>query len=446
MNSADVVKAEKVKKFWDAYRSCVEAHHIPPQRSGYYVRWVQEFVDFQPEIRLRERSAADIERFLKFLGEQAGAADWQVKQASYALRLLYEQFLQAHHPDSPAQSGGTPGTLAFRDRVLPGEAERRHGALLQQLRTEVRERHYSYKTETAYLEWVRRFLAFHQYADPRQLTPASAIKEYLDYLAGVRYVSASTQNQALNALVFFHGQALRVPVGELGDFQRAKRPRRLPEVLTRNEVQALLDQLAGTTKLMALLMYGGGLRLSECQQLRVKDVDLERCQILVRDGKGQKDRVTILPEKAVVLLQEHLASVKAQHERDLAAGHGGVFIWPALLRKYPSAAKDWGWQFVFPAKTFSTDPRSGAVRRHHQHESLLQKAMKAAARKAGLVRPVGCHTLRHSFATHLLESGSDIRTVQELLGHANVETTMIYTHVLNRPGVAPVKSPLDTAG
>jgi len=230
---------------------------------------------------------------------------------------------------------------------------------------------------------VRRFLAFHQYADPRQLTPATAIKECLDYLAGVRYVSASTQNQALDALVFFYGQALRVPVGELGDFQRAKRPRRQPAVLTRTEVQALLDQLTGTPKLVALLMYGSGLRLSECQQLRVKDMDLERRQILVRDGKGQKDRVTVLPKKAVALLQEHLAAVKAQHERDLAAGHGDVFIWPALARKYPGAAKAWGWQFVFPARGFSTDPRSGAVRRHHQHESRLQKAIKTAARKGG---------------------------------------------------------------
>ena len=433
-----------VHPFWNAYRACVEAHHIPPQRSGYYVRWVQEFVEFQPETKLRDRSAADIERFLKFLAEQAGAAEWQAKQAAYALRLLYEQFLPAYHPTVAGGSAVETGEAGFRDRILPGEAERCQGPVLQRLRAEVRERHYSYKTETTYLEWVRRFLAFHGYADPHQLTPATAIKEYLDYLAGVRYVSASTQNQALNALVFLYGHVLHVPVGDMGNFQRAKRPRRLPEVMTRTEVQALLDQLTGTTKLMALLMYGGGLRLSECQQLRVKDVDIEHRQILVRDGKGQKDRVTILPEKVVGLLQEHLAAVKAQHERDLAAGHGDVFIWPALARKYRGAAKEWGWQFVFPARSFSADPRSGAIRRHHQHESLLQKAIKTAARKAGIVWPVGCHTLRHSFATHLLESGSDIRTVQELLGHANVETTMIYTHVLNRPSVAPVRSPLDT--
>jgi len=444
MISADLVKAERVKQFWDAYRACVEEHHIPPQRSGYYVRWVREFIDFQPETKLRDRSATDIETFLKFLAEQAGAADWQAKQAAYALRLLYEQFLPNYRPDAPDGQPKVAESKTFRDRILPGEAERRHGALLQQLRTVVRELHYSYKTETAYLEWVRRFLAFHDYADPRQLAPATAVREYLDYLAGVRYVAASTQNQALSALVFLYGQVLRVPVGDLGDFQRAKRPRRVPEVMTRSEVQSLLDQLAGTTKLMALLMYGGGLRLNECQQLRVKDVDVERRQITVREGKGQKDRVTVLPEKAVAPMQAHLASVKTLHDRDLAAGHGDVFIWPALARKYPSAAKEWGWQFVFPARAFSTDPRSGAVRRHHQHESLIQKAVKVAARKAGIVRPVGCHTLRHSFATHLLEAGSDIRTVQELLGHANVETTMIYTHVLNRPGVAPVRSPLDS--
>jgi len=444
MDAADFVNAEKVKRFWDAYRACVEAHHVAPQRSSFYVHWVKEFVAFQPDQNLRDRSAADIETFLKFLAEQAGAARWQVKQAEYALRLLYEHFLPAYKPD---QAGGDlvgAGVLAFRDRVLPGEADRRQGSILQRLTAEIRGRHYSYSTETTYLDWVRRFLAFHDYADPRELAPAKAIKEYLDYLAGVRYVAASTQNQALNALVFLYGQVLHVPVGELGNFQRAKRPRRVPEVMTRAEVQAFLAHLEGTPKLMALLMYGGGLRLNECLQLRVKDVDLERRQIVVREGKGQKDRVTLLPEKAVTPLQEHLARVKAQHERDLAAGHGDVFIWPALAQKYPSAAKEWGWQFVFPARGFSTDPRSGAVRRHHQHESLIQKAVKAAVRKAGIVRPVGCHTLRHSFATHLLESGSDIRTVQELLGHANVETTMIYTHVLNRPGVAPVKSPVDT--
>ena len=299
MISADLVKAERVKQFWDAYRACVEANHIPPQRSGYYVRWVGEFVDFQPETKLRDRSATDIESFLKFLAEQAGAADWQAKQAAYALRLLYEQFLPKYRPDAPDGQSKIAQAKTFRDRILPGEAERRHGPLLQQLRTEVRERHYSYKTETAYLEWFRRFLAFHDYADPRQLAPTTAVRDYLDYLAGVRYVAASTQNQALSALVFLYGQVLHVPVGELGDFQRAKRPRRVPEVMTRGEVQSLLNQLDGTTKLMALLMYGGGLRRNECQQLRVKDVDLERRQIIVREGKGQKDRVTILPEKAV---------------------------------------------------------------------------------------------------------------------------------------------------
>jgi integron integrase len=221
-------------------------------------------------------------------------------------------------------------------------------------------------------------------------------------------------------------------------FVRAKRPQRLPEVMTRDEIQALFDQMEGVTALMAGLMYGGGLRLMECVRLRVKDIDFGRKQIMVRDGKGQKDRVTMLPERFVVHLEEHLARVKTLYENDRANGIPGVYIWPALARKYPKAASEWIWQYVFPAKGLSVDPRSAAVRRHHINENLVQKA----ASRAGINKKVSCHTLRHSFATHLLEARYDIRTVQELLGHADVSTTMIYTHVLNRPGLS-VQSPLD---
>jgi integron integrase len=330
----------------------------------------------------------------------------------------------------------------FRDRVIPGEVERLFSPVVEAVRTAVRTRHYSYRTEMSYLDWVRRFIAFHRYADPRSLDPSVAVKEYLEYLAMKREVSASTQNQALNALVFLYGQALGKPIGEMGEFARAKRPQRLPEVMTREEVEALLSKMEGVPGLMAGLLYGSGMRVMECVRLRVKDVDFARNQIMVRDGKGQKDRITMLPERFAAPLKEHLGRVKAIYEQDLAQGTADVYLWPALARKYPNAGKEWIWQYVFPAKSMAVDPRSGRVRRHHIDETVVQKAVKAAALRAGVSKKVSCHTFRHSFATHLLEAHYDIRTVQELLGHANVATTMIYTHVLNRPGLS-VKSPAD---
>ncbi|MDH4233421.1 MAG: integron integrase, partial [Nitrospirota bacterium] len=268
------------------------------------------------------------------------------------------------------------------------------------------------------------------------------VQEYLEYLAVVRKISASTQNQALNALVFLFKNILGEPLSEMGVFTKAKRPQHLPVVLSVAETERLLEQLSDVKGLMAGLLYGSGLRLMECLRLRVLDLDFDHSQIMVRDGKGQKDRVTILPRRYEKQLKEHLKSVKKQHDKDLAEGGGCVYLWPALERKYPKASKEWIWQYVFPSEQLSADPRSKKVRRHHLHESLLQKAVKDAARKAGMTKRVSCHVLRHSFATHLLESGYDIRTVQELLGHSDVSTTMIYTHVLNRPGLA-VKSPAD---
>ena len=314
--------------------------------------------------------------------------------------------------------------------------------MVEAIRTEIRTRHYSYRTETAYLDWARRFIAFNDYADAQGLEPAIAVKNYLEYLAVKREVAASTQNQALNALVFMYDQVLKRPLGEMDQFTRAKRPQRLPEVMTRPEVEALLSKIDGVPGLMAGLLYGSGLRIMECVRLRVKDVDFGKRQIMVRDGKGQKDRVTMLPQRFAVPLQDHLGRVKAIYEADRAKNIAEVYVWPALARKYPNAGKEWIWQYVFPAKSLSVDPRSGAVRRHHLNENLVQKAVKAAALQAGINRKISCHTLRHSFATHLLEASYDIRTVQELLGHADVSTTMVYTHVLNRPGLS-VRSPAD---
>jgi len=313
--------------------------------------------------------------------------------------------------------------------------------LLDQVREAIRTRHYSWRTEQAYVQWIKRFIFFHGKRHPLEMGETE-VGQFLSSLATEARVSASTQNQALNALIFLYREVLEKPISYINGVVRAKRPRHLPVVLTRQEVRAVLGCLNGPEWLMAMLLYGAGLRLMECLRLRVQDIDLASNQIVGRRGKGDKDRVTMLPAIAKEPLRSHLAAVKTQYQRDIERGHGGASLPNALERKYPNGAKEWGWQFVFPASKLSTDPRSGKIRRHHLHETVLQKAVKEACRQAGLSRHAGCHTLRHSFATHLLEDGYDIRTVQELLGHSDVSTTMSYTHVLNRGGRG-VYSPAD---
>jgi integron integrase len=315
--------------------------------------------------------------------------------------------------------------------------------LLDQMREQIRLRHYSIRTERVYCEWVRRFIRFHNYRHPADMA-AAEVEAFLSDLAVRGNVSASTQNQALAALLFLYKKVLQVELPWLGDVVRAKRPARLPVVLSVEEVQHLLGQLSGDIWLMASLLYGAGMRLMEVARLRVKDVDFARGEILVRDGKGMKDRVTVLPRRLEVPLKRHLAVVRAKHEAELQAGRGDVYLPDALERKYPKAPWEWAWQYVFPAASLSRDPRSGKVRRHHFDEKRIQRAFKSALKEAGIDKLATPHTLRHSFATHLLESGQDIRTVQELLGHSDVKTTMIYTHVLNRGGLG-VLSPLDRA-
>jgi integron integrase len=330
------------------------------------------------------------------------------------------------------------------DRKFQAEkprSEKKYAPYLKKLRTKIRLNHYSIRTEQAYEHWLLRFLAF-CLARNCQDFKADEVRSFLEYQAVERVVSASTQNQALNAILFFFEHVLEQELGDIGMFTRAKRTRRLPVVLTISEVQRLLAEIKGPAGIMAGLLYGSGLRLMECVRLRIKDVDFEQQQLVVRGGKGDKDRITVLPRRFARPLLTHMATVKNLFESDRAKGVDGVYLPAGLARKYPSAAREWGWQFVFPAAKLSVDPRADKVRRHHIHESSLQKAVKEAARKVGLVKHVTCHTLRHSFATHLLEAGYDIRTVQELLGHKDVSTTMIYTHVLNRPGLA-VKSPAD---
>ena len=313
--------------------------------------------------------------------------------------------------------------------------------LLEQVRELIRIRHYSIRTEQAYLQWIRRYILFNQKQHPRNLGP-EAITRFLSHLALDRNVAASTQNQALNALLFLYREVLKIDLPWLNDVQRAKRSQHLPVVLTRDEVKRLLARLEGTHWLMTGLTYGGGLRLLECLRLRVKDLDFDRCEIIVRDGKGQKDRVTMLARGLVEPLRNHLVRVRSLHQQDIQEGFGRVYLPYALDRKYPNADREWGWQYVFPSSRRSIDPRSRVERRHHVSPESLQRTVKLAVRSAHILKPASVHTLRHSFATHLLESGYDIRTVQELLGHSDVKTTMIYTHVLNRGGKGVV-SPLD---
>jgi len=313
--------------------------------------------------------------------------------------------------------------------------------LLDQVRDAIRVRHYSIRTEEAYLQWIRKFILFHNKRHPKEMGE-SEVESFLSYLASRKNVAASTQNQALSALLFLYRHVLKIELGWLDDVQRAKKPVRLPVVLTQEETRRVLSFLKDDKWLIGSLLYGSGLRLMECLRLRVQDIDTTMKQITVRDGKGGKDRVTMLPERVIPPLERHLEKVSHIHKQDLQGGFGEVHMPHALARKYPNAGREWVWQYVFPAAQRSKDPRYGIFRRHHLAESSVQKAVKQALRKASVNKPASCHTFRHSFATHLLEQGTDIRTIQELLGHVDVSTTMIYTHVIKRGGQGVV-SPLD---
>jgi len=315
--------------------------------------------------------------------------------------------------------------------------------LLDRVREAIRIRHYSYRTEQQYVAWIARYIRFHRYRDPAEMGHAE-IEAFLSHLAVQRSVAAATQAQALAALLFLYKNALGITLPWMDNIVRARRPRRLPVVLSRVEVRRVLAHLPQPYWLIASLLYGSGLRLMEALRLRVKDVGLEQRKLLVRDGKGAKDRVTVLPDTLIEPMRLQLAHVRDSHRHAAEHGYGGVELPDALNRKYPRAHLDLGWQYVFPAATPSRDPRTGAWRRHHIHEQSVQRRVREAVRAAAIRQPASCHTFRHCFATHLLESGSDIRTVQELMGHASVKTTQIYTHVLNRGGLA-VRSPLDVS-
>jgi integron integrase len=440
-----------VNRFWVNFRDEVIKSGIDEKYADAYVEWGEKFAISIKGKSLHKRTVDDIKSFLEKIRSQKNIQEWKVKQAREALYILYYRFLKM--PLETNQSEYLNKFIITResavkknekpDRFLVSkkEIEERHKTLLEKIQNEIRYRHYSIRTESTYIEWNIKFLMFVNGEDPEKLG-AKEIREYLEYLACERDVRGNTQNLALNAIVFMYTQVLKHDPGDFSDFIRAKRGRKVPVVLSKEEVDLLFEHLDGVTLLMSGVQYGAGLRTTECIRLRIKDIDFARNNIIVRNGKGDKDRLTMLPEKYKEELKKQIEYSKELFLKDLEDGSDGVYIWPAYARKNPGAKKDWRWQYLFPASNLSADPRSKNFQRHHIAESTLQKAVKGAARSAGLSKEVTPHTLRHTFATRLLEKGYDIRTIQELLGHADVSTTMIYTHALNKPGV-PVLSPAD---
>jgi len=396
---------------------------INPQYVPFYLKWVTEcyhFLNLNPTTRIN----GDQRR--QFLDQMSRRYEnWQVKQADTALRL-FDYFLSREIKKIPA--GGPAAMGDWR-------------ALEEKMREMLRLRQMSLSTEKTYLTWVHSFRAFVQEKEPSGLEGRD-LQDFLSRLAVEKKVSPSTQNQALNAVVFFYRHVLGKNIENELSAVRARQRRHLPVVLTPREVQTIFDHLSGTAKLMAMLIYGCGLRLHECLRLRIKDIDIEQNTVIVRSGKGDQDRRTVLPERLKDDLIRHIAEVRSLHDQDRKQDLNGVWLPGALDKKYPNAGKEWGWFWLFPSKSLSVDPRSLAVKRHHMHPASLQKAFKVALGKAGIAKHASVHTLRHSFATHLLENGYDIRTIQELLGHRNLQTTMIYTHVASKNTLG-VRSPLD---
>ncbi|MFH1877018.1 MAG: integron integrase [Candidatus Omnitrophota bacterium] len=394
----------------------VKEKHIPEKNTPYYALWVNKFFSFSTGI---EEVKFDniLRHFLEYLIVQK-AEDWQLNQAEEAVKLYFQEFIKG---DSLS--------------------------ILSKLRKAIRLKHYSYSTERSYFDWAQRFFEYLVHIKNENVQTntlySEQVREYLTYLAVQKRVSSSTQNQAFNALLFLFRDVLNIELKDLNKTVRAKRGPKLPVVLSVEEIQKLFNHMESKNLLMAELLYGTGLRLMELARLRVQDIDFDVGLIFVRAGKQDKDRSTILPESVKERLRLYLEEVKKIHEKDVSSGYGEVYLPDALEHKYPNAAKEWGWQYVFPSNKLSVDPRGGKIRRHHIDPSSIQKAMHAAVKKSGIIKNATVHTLRHSFATHLLMNGINIREVQELLGHKNVETTMIYTHVMRDMSNAP-QSPLDS--
>ncbi len=448
---------DRIGRFWTRYIEVIRAFGVPQKAQPWYRKHVERFIDAHPDVRLADHSAESVSRWLDAQAREPGLTDWQFRQRADSLRLLFAHFLHAdwatgfdwdHWVLGATALGADHPTLARTWEMIDKAVEDpdnplglRHPDLYRKFLAVVRTTGYSVNTEKTYLTWINRYLLFHQHKDPFT-HPEREVASFLEHLALKRKVAAATQALALNALVFFHAKVLQRPLEDIGPYRRSRRPRRLPTVLSPSEVQALFAHLTGRAALMIRLMYGTGMRVMECVRLRVMDLDFDYRNIMVRMGKGAKDRAVPMPDTLQGLLREQVELVAEQHAQDLEAGFGSVFLPDALARKYPNADRELRWQYLFPATRIAQDPRSGEMRRHHIHQSVVQKQVKAAARRAGITKRVTSHTLRHSFATHLLESGRDIRVIQELLGHADVSTTMIYTHVIQRGGQG-VRSPLD---
>lgn len=434
-------KGNDVNEFWENFKEFSLENGVDSELATWYERWGRKFA-VSMKGSLRDRTGEDIDAYIMQLAGQK-LKPWQRAQAKEALLFLYNKFLRIDISPDKSLGESVSGPGDFRDCVVdPEKIRSAYAKEIERFKNEMRFRHYSFRTEKSYLAWLERYFSFHNCKWLVEISKPARIREYLDYLATVRQVSASTQNQALNSLVFFFREVLGHDPVIFDDFMRAKKTKHIPVVMTRKEVKLLLSHMAGVHHLVAILMYSAGLRLMECLRLRIKDIDFAKNSIVVRNGKGAKDRVTVLALSICEELKEHLLEVKSIYDNDLRMDKAGVYIWPSFARKNPGACREWGWQYVFPARKLSVDTQTGAIQRHHLHQTAVQRAVKIAVKAADFEKNVSSHTLRHSFATHLLESGADIRTIQELLGHKDVSTTMIYTHVLNRPGVM-VKSPAD---
>ncbi len=463
--SVNVENVSSKSSNWHRFNDLLDKRHIKQSAKQYYAKHVESFKEFLGDRSFSDVSDKDLTVFLDQAGRDTRMKDWQFRQMLDGLKMMLVDILELEWAKRFEWGRWTDAsyTINFNHHTIKREpipnelkvdnlgddksinrvetVEKNYPGLIDKLVSSIRVRQMAMRTEISYSNWANRFLSGLNGKSLDSLGDED-VQEFLTSLVMSNNVSPATQSLALSAISYLYTQVLDLPLGQL-EFAKSKRTRKLPVVLTTDEMRRLLAELNGTAGLMAGLMYGSGMRLMECVRLRIKDVNFEQDLLIIRDGKGGKDRIVPLPLKYQDALREHLKFRKTQHAGDLDAGYGEVFMPHGLLKKYPAQAKSLAWQYVFASTRISTDQRSGKTRRHHLHETSLQKHIRKAAIAAGIHKPVSTHVLRHSFATHLLESGTDIRTVQELLGHADVSTTMIYTHVLNRPGVAPVKSPAD---
>lgn len=448
------------KKIWRDFSASLKKKNINQQAILWYVKRARYFLSKAKNTPLSELTIERVVQYLEYISRDQVVNDWQVNQSVDAIHfLLRDIFKLAWSNDidwpsfqknvdyiSPNHSTlvreiDIPELIAQRVADFDQPLQDVYGKLLTKLVRTLRVRNYSSRTEEVYLMWAVRFLRFYGDAGSTGITEHN-VRHFLEHLALERHIAPNTQKQALNSLVFMFRYGLERPLGDISDFIKAKSTQRLPDVLSIQEVRQVLEKLSGLHYVMAGLLYGSGLRLMECVRLRVQDVDFDYHQLMIRNGKGLKDRVVPLPQRFVADLRQQIEKVKQIHTKDLTLNVASVYLPYALTRKYPNAGKELGWQYLFPSTRIATDQRTGKTRRHHLHESGLQKMIKRAGKESGVTKRVHSHVFRHSFATHLLEAGYDIRTVQELLGHSDVSTTMIYTHVMNKPGLN-IKSPMD---